>query len=159
VSDLRARGEPSGSWTDGYGAAAACLGVWLLAGTALSGLMSAGPPFSVVGLPDAASEREEGTREALGRRPAAGPAPAGGHAETLEVRREALPPQTLDINRADVMALQALPGVGPALARRIVAHRETHGPFRKPADLLQVSGVGAKRYARLHGLIGTAEAP
>jgi competence protein ComEA len=57
------------------------------------------------------------------------------------------------------MALQTLPGVGPTLARRIVAHRETHGPFRTPADLLHVSGVGAKRYARLHGLIGAAETP
>ena len=159
MSDLRARGEPLGSRADGYGAAAACLGVWLLAGTALSGLMSSAPPFSVVGLPDAAWEREDGTREALGRRPTVGPAAAGRYAETSDERREALPPQTLDINRVDVMALQALPGVGPALARRIVAHRETHGPFRRPADLLHVSGVGAKRYARLHGLIGTAEAP
>lgn len=148
-----------GSRADGYGAAAACLGVWLLAGTALSGLMSSGPTFSVVGLPDAASEREDGTRDALGRRPAVGPAAAGRYAETSDERREVLPPQALDINRADVLALQALPGVGPALARRIVAHRETHGPFRRPADLLYVSGVGAKRYARLHGLIGTAEAP
>lgn len=159
MSDLRPRGEPSGSRTDGYGAAAACLGVWLLAGTALPGLMASGPPFAMVGLPDAASEREDGTRETLGRRPPGGSAAAGRYAETSDERREALPPQTLDINRADVTALQALPGVGPALARRIVAHRETHGPFRRPADLLHVSGVGAKRYARLHGLIGTAEAP
>jgi competence protein ComEA len=65
----------------------------------------------------------------------------------------------LDINRADATALQALPGVGLALARRIVTHREAHGPFRRPADLLQVPGVGAKRYARLHGTIRTAEAP
>jgi len=68
-------------------------------------------------------------------------------------------PPTLNINRADVTALQALPGVGPALARRIVAHREMHGPFRRPADILQVSGVGAKRYGRLQGMIHTAEAP
>jgi len=52
-----------------------------------------------------------------------------------------------------------LPGVGPVLARRIVGHREIHGPFGKPEDLRQVSGIGAKRYARLQGLIGTAEAP
>jgi len=40
-----------------------------------------------------------------------------------------------------------------------VAHRETHGPFRDPADLLQVPGVGGKRFAGLQGLIRTAEAP
>ena len=58
-----------------------------------------------------------------------------------------------------ILAVWLALAVGPALARRIVAHRETHGPFRSPADLLQVSGVGAKRYARLQGMIHTAEAP
>jgi competence protein ComEA len=65
----------------------------------------------------------------------------------------------LDINRADAADLQALPSIGPVLARRIVAHREAHGPFRDPADLLHVSGLGATRLARLRGLIRTAEAP
>ena len=159
MSDLRARGEPLGSRADGYGAAAACLGVWLLAGTALSGVMSSGPPFSVVAPPDAASERGERTREVRAPRAAAEPGPAARYAATADAAGESLPPSTLNINRADLTALQTLPGVGPALARRIVAHRETHGPFRSPADLLQVSGVGAKRYARLRGMIRTAEAP
>ena len=159
MSDLRARGEPSGSRADGHVAAAACLGVWLRAGTALSGAMSSGPPFPAVGPPDAVSEREDGTREVRGGRPAARPGPAGRGAAAPDAAREASPPPVLDINRADATALQALPGVGPALARRIVTHREAHGPFRRPADLLQVPGVGAKRYARLHGTIRTAEAP
>lgn len=159
MNDLPGQGEPPGSRADGHVAAAACLGVWLLAGTALSGVMSSGPPFSVVGPPDAASEGEDGTREVRGRRPAAGPGPAGRYAATPDPARASLPQATLDINRADVTALQALPGVGPALARRIVAHREAHGPFHRPTDLLQLPGVGAKRYARLQGMIHTAEAP
>ena len=159
MSDLRARGGGSGAPADGHLAAAACLGVWLLAGTTLSGVMSSGPPFSLVGPPDAASERADGTREVRGRRPAAGPGPAGGYAATPAAARESLPPPRLNINRADATALQALPGVGPALARRIVAHRETRGSFRRPADILQVPGVGAKRYARLQGMIHTAETP
>jgi competence protein ComEA len=67
--------------------------------------------------------------------------------------------QPLDINRADASALQRLPGVGPALAERIIRYRETHGAFRTREDLLEVPGFGGKRYARLHGLVRTADAP
>jgi competence protein ComEA len=86
-------------------------------------------------------------------------APAREAVRTLGERGIPVPPEPLDINRADAPALQALPGVGPALARRIVAYRESHGPFRTPEDLLRVSGIGAQRYARLRGLVRTREAP
>ncbi len=69
------------------------------------------------------------------------------------------PPQPLDINGADASALRTLPGIGPALARRIVADRESHGPFRISEDLLRVSGIGPQRYAALRHLVRTAEAP
>jgi competence protein ComEA len=65
----------------------------------------------------------------------------------------------LDINRADAPALEALPGIGPALARRILEHRERRGAFRTPEDLLQVPGIGAQRYARLRDRIRAAETP
>ena len=159
MSDPRTRAEPSGWQADGHVAAAVCLGVWLLAGTALSAVMASGPPFSAVAPPDAAAERGDGTHEGRGWRPAAGAKAAGADAATPEAARESWPPQPLDINRADAEALRTLPGVGPALARQIVNYRETHGPFRSPADLLQVSGVGAKRFGRLQGLIRAAEAP
>jgi competence protein ComEA len=55
----------------------------------------------------------------------------------------------IDVNRASAAELEALPGVGPALAARIVAHREANGPFGSPEDLLQVSGIGAKTLARM----------
>jgi competence protein ComEA len=87
------------------------------------------------------------------------PAAANRQADTSDAGREAPPPRPIDINRAGATDLQALPGVGPVLARRIVTHRETHGPFRDPADLLQVPGVGAKRFGALQGLIRAAEAP
>ena len=41
----------------------------------------------------------------------------------------------------DEAALRTLPGVGEFYARRIVADREAHGPFRGPEDLLRVRGV------------------
>ncbi len=50
----------------------------------------------------------------------------------------------LDLNSAGATDLDALPGIGPALAQRIVAYRQQHGPFKKIDDLLQVSGIGPK---------------
>ncbi len=55
----------------------------------------------------------------------------------------------VDINTADVAELERLPKVGPALARRIVAEREAHGPFRRSQDLSRVKGIGAKTYELL----------
>ena len=50
----------------------------------------------------------------------------------------------VDLNRAKPLDLEAVPGLGPVLAQRIVAHRSQHGPFRDAADLLQVPGIGPK---------------
>lgn len=57
--------------------------------------------------------------------------------------------QAIDINSADATALEALPGVGPALAQRIVAYRVQHGPFAAVRDLQNVSGIGPKLLQRL----------
>lgn len=64
------------------------------------------------------------------------------------------PPGTpVDLNRATARELQELPGIGPALAERIVAFRTERGPFAKPEELMEVSGIGAKTYARLAPLV------
>lgn len=55
----------------------------------------------------------------------------------------------VDLNRADVVALQALPGVGPATAQAIVGHREENGPFRSVDDLLDVPGIGPAKLAAI----------
>lgn len=52
------------------------------------------------------------------------------------------PGERIDPNRASADELDRLPRVGPALAARIVAHREEHGPFRSLAELDAVPGVG-----------------
>jgi competence ComEA-like helix-hairpin-helix protein len=57
--------------------------------------------------------------------------------------------RAIDINHADAIALDALPGVGPVLARRIVEHRSTHGPYRRVEDLRAVRGIGPKLLERL----------
>ncbi len=55
----------------------------------------------------------------------------------------------LELNRASAAELEALPGIGPALAGRIVEWRRVHGPFRSPDDLEEVPGIGPALRARL----------
>lgn len=49
---------------------------------------------------------------------------------------------TVDVNTAAATELAQLPGLGPATAARIVAHRQAHGPFTNLAGLLAVPGIG-----------------
>ena len=58
-------------------------------------------------------------------------------------------PARPDLNTADVSALCAVSGVGPVLARRVVADREQHGPFASVGDVRRVPGVGAAKAAAL----------
>ena len=56
---------------------------------------------------------------------------------------------TLDLNRASAAELERLPGIGPALAERIVQWREEHGLFRTVAELERVPGIGPRTVERL----------
>jgi competence protein ComEA len=58
------------------------------------------------------------------------------------------PSSTLNLNTATAADLEALPGIGPALAERIVAYRGEHGPFRDAKSLTDVPGIGEKLLAR-----------
>jgi competence ComEA-like helix-hairpin-helix protein len=55
----------------------------------------------------------------------------------------------LDLNTATAAELEALPGVGPALARRIVESRQREGRFRSVAELDRVPGIGPSMLSRL----------
>jgi competence protein ComEA len=59
----------------------------------------------------------------------------------------------VNINSASSEELQALPGIGEATASKIIASRETEGPFSSTEDLKRVSGIGEKKYAALADLI------
>jgi competence protein ComEA len=59
----------------------------------------------------------------------------------------------IDINTATRAELEALPGIGPTIAQRIVDYREENGPFAKAADILNVSGIGPATYAQFKDLI------
>lgn len=68
----------------------------------------------------------------------------------------AVRPPMLDLNTASADDLQLLPGIGPALAARIVADRETRGPFERVDDLERVQGMGERlvRRAKEHATAG-----
>ncbi len=57
--------------------------------------------------------------------------------------------EPISINSAGVDELEYLPGVGPALARRIVDYREKNGPFKKIEELKNVKGIGDKLFQRI----------
>ena len=59
----------------------------------------------------------------------------------------------VNLNTAGVDELDELPGVGEATARAIVEDRELNGSFSAPEDLMRVSGIGEKKFARLEGMV------
>lgn len=61
--------------------------------------------------------------------------------------------EKVDINLGDSAALQELPGIGPVMALRIIEYREKNGPFARIEDLMEVTGIGEKRFLNLQELI------
>jgi competence protein ComEA len=63
--------------------------------------------------------------------------------------------RAVNLNTATAEELQTLPGIGPALARRIVGHRAAQGPFRSVEELEKVPGIGPATATRLRGRVTT----
>ncbi len=63
----------------------------------------------------------------------------------------------LNLNHASTNELEALPGIGPKLAQRIVEYREQHGRFGSLNELRRVPGIGPKRLAALRDLVTVGE--
>lgn len=59
----------------------------------------------------------------------------------------------LNLNSATKEQLEALPGVGAATAEAILAYRRQSGPFTQPEDLLNVRGIGERRFDQIRALV------
>jgi competence protein ComEA len=106
---------------------------------AVGGLLPEADPASV----NAAAVLSDGQQVAVGV-PGAVP-PSGGSATAGAAGAGGL----LDLNTATVGDLDALPGIGPVLAQRIVDHRTAHGRFTSVDQLDDVSGIGPAIFADL----------
>lgn len=58
-------------------------------------------------------------------------------------------PGAISINSATSEELQAIPGIGPVLAGRIIEYRTTYGPFASIDELANVKGIGEKTLAKM----------
>lgn len=89
--------------------------------------------------------------------------PAAVLSATPKASPSAVPTQTpatsfrLNINTATKDELTALPGIGDKLAAEIIAFRTQNGLFGATIDIMQVSGIGEKKYAAIQDLICVAE--
>jgi competence protein ComEA len=86
-----------------------------------------------VAVPPAGTRRSAHTRASAGR--------AHAHHKKKRHRRDDAPSSVVDLNAAGESELEDLPGIGPALAERIVAFREQTGPYGSSDDLLDVAGM------------------
>ena len=86
----------------------------------------------------------DGEQVLVPARGAAGPA-GGGAAGS--------PTAPVDLNSATADQLDALPGVGPVTAQKIIDYRQAHGPFRSVDDLDAIPGIGPSRIENLRGLV------
>ncbi len=60
---------------------------------------------------------------------------------------------TISINTADATELQRLPGVGPAMSERILQLRQEIGRFQSVEQLMDVPGIGEKKFARVQPFV------
>lgn len=79
-----------------------------------------------------------------------------GQADILQEKYEELVSEQqalININSLKIDELIALPGVGKQLADRIVRYHQEYGPFKNKEDIMQVKGMGGKKFEAIKDLI------
>ena len=66
------------------------------------------------------------------------------------------PSGVVNVNTATAEQLDLLPGVGPAVASRILEHREKNGSFKSAEDLMLVKGIGEKSFEKMKPYVATS---
>jgi len=72
------------------------------------------------------------------------------------MEKDSVKKKIIDLNSAGYFDLQTLPGIGPVLAERIMAYRDSVGVFRSTDELLNINGIGERKFADIKDRI-TAE--
>ncbi|MEM7345367.1 MAG: helix-hairpin-helix domain-containing protein [Chloroflexota bacterium] len=62
-------------------------------------------------------------------------------------------PALININKATLDQLDTLPGIGPAIAQRIIEYRESQGEFKSIEGIMEVSGIGESTFNKIKALI------
>lgn len=71
------------------------------------------------------------------------------HGAAAAPRKKALPSKPIDLNRATLVQLEELPGVGPVMAASILRIRQQSGPFERVDDLLAIRGISRRRFEKI----------
>jgi comEA protein len=64
-----------------------------------------------------------------------------------------IPSKKINLNRALIGDLLMLPGIGEVTAERIIEYREKRGEFKTAEDLMNVKGIGVKKFEKIRNLI------
>jgi competence protein ComEA len=72
-----------------------------------------------------------------------------GPVAAMAQKSKAAVTEKVNINTATAEQLQTLPGIGPSLAKTIIDHRTKSGKFNKVEELLNVKGVGEKKFQKI----------
>ena len=76
-------------------------------------------------------------------------APLSALAQQSKASPKAVSTEKINLNTATAEQLQTLPGVGPSIAKRILDHRAKNGKFNKVEEILNVKGIGEKKFQKM----------